>query len=395
MGQKREGGRLGSTADPLERRDSSIRLGTGPATGLRVRDLFEYAVPGVAVLDLNGVVVDCNPSFAGMVGRNALELKYTELFAFVHPDDRSRSRAELDRMVRGQTPAFVIEKRFVRPDSSIVWVRSSVSLLREENQTPTHIVTIAEDLTMLRMAERALIQNEKLAMVGRLSASIAHELNNPLESVVNLLFLIAQGENLEEVHQFARQAEQEMKRVAQIATQTLRFYRQQSAPGPLQLGEVLDSVLALFEGRLRNGNVDVVKRYVDCVSPLIAYSGELRQVFVNLIGNALDAMGDHGTLRIDARPSRSWIDGREGVRVTVCDSGSGIPREMLKKVFEPFVSTKENHGTGLGLWISCEIIRRHGGVLRVRSAVSGPRRGTAMSVFLPTPPRLKDASVAA
>jgi signal transduction histidine kinase len=278
----------------------------------------------------------------------------------------------------------------------VVWVRNSVSLLRDEKHTPLQIVTIAEDLTLYRLAERALIQNEKLAAVGRLSASIAHELNNPLESVINLLFLISHGENKEEMQHFAQQAEQEMRRVAQIATQTLRFYRQQSAPSPLQLGEVVDSVLALFEGRLSQRNVRVVKRYIRSEQLIVAYSGELRQVFVNLISNALDAMNDHGVLRIDVRPSRNWRGGGEdGMRVILCDSGSGIPKHLLHKIFEPFVSTKENKGTGLGLWISREIIRRHGGSLCVRSQVSGARRGTAMSVFLPFPSAAAGENLAA
>jgi PAS domain S-box-containing protein len=361
-----------------------------------LRKIFEYAVPGLAVFDPDGSVLDCNASFAAMTGRSREELQHTDSFSFVHPDDRERSRSDLNRLLEGQSPAFVIEKRLVRPDASIVWVRNSVSLIRDAENKPLQIVTIAEDMTMFRLAEQALIKNEKLAAVGRLSASIAHELNNPLESIINLLFLISHGSDVAEMQHFAELAEQEMRRVAQIATQTLRFYRQQSAPAALHLGEVIDSVLALFEGRLYQRNVRVVKRFVRCDQLMIAYSGELRQVFVNLVSNALDAMNDHGVLHIDVRPSRNWQGGGEpGMRVLVCDSGSGIPRQMLQKIFEPFVSTKENQGTGLGLWISREIIRRHGGVLRVRSQVSGPRRGTAMSVFLPFPASDKSAILAA
>jgi signal transduction histidine kinase len=159
---------------------------------------------------------------------------------------------------------------------------------------------------------------------------------------------------------------------------------------------VVDSVLALFEGRLSQRNVRVVKRYIRSEQLMVAYSGELRQVFVNLISNALDAMNDHGVLRIDVRPSRNWRGGGEdGMRVILCDSGSGIPKHLLHKIFEPFVSTKENKGTGLGLWISREIIRRHGGSLCVRSQVSGARRGTAMSVFLPFPSAAAGENLAA
>ncbi len=348
-------------------------------------EVFDQAVPGFAVFDLDGNIIDCNPSFAKLVGRSREELQTINSAALIHPEDLGRSARDMERLVTGKSSAFVIEKRYVRPDGGIVWVRNSVSLIRATGGHPPQLVTISEDLTLFRLAEHALIKNEKLAAVGRLSASIAHELNNPLEAVTNLLFLIGHASEMDEVHRYARLAEQELVRVTQIATQTLRFYRHEAAPAPIQMADVLESVLALFEGRLRRLHVKVVKRYLPSSDPLRANSGEIRQVFVNLISNALDAMDDTGRLRIDVRPSRSWEQPEvPGVRVTISDSGSGIPREMLKKIFEPFVSTKESNGTGLGLWISKEIVHRHGGTLRVRSAVSGQRRGTAMSVFLPS-----------
>jgi PAS domain S-box-containing protein len=348
------------------------------------QEVFETAVPGFAVFDLKGNVIDCNPAFAKTVGRSREELQTLNSASLVHPEDRDRSVQQVKRLVAGEIASFVIEKRYVRPDGNVVWVRNSVSLIRATAGRPPQLVTISEDLTLLRMAERALVKNEKLAAVGRLSASIVHELNNPLEAVTNLLFLITYTSELDEIRHYARLAEQELARVTQIATQTLRFYRHEAAPAPLQMADILDSVLALFEGRLRRRHVNIIRRYLPTSDPLRAYSGEIRQVFVNLISNALDAMGDTGELRIDVRPSRSWERPEiSGVRVTISDTGSGIPREMLKRIFEPFVSTKESNGTGLGLWISKEIVRRHGGSLRVRSNTSGKHQGTAMSVFLP------------
>ena len=346
--------------------------------------VFEAAAPGFAVFDLEGNVIDCNPAFAHSVGRSREELQTLNSAALVHPEDRARSIQQIKRLVAGEIASFVIEKRYIRPDENVVWVRNSVSLIRASAGQPPQLVTISEDLTLLRMAERALIKNEKLAAVGRLSASIVHELNNPLEAVTNLLFLIGHTSELDEMRRYARLAEEELARVTQITTQTLRFYRHEAAPAPLHMADILDSVLALFEGRLRRRNVNIIRRYLPTSDPLRAYSGEIRQVFVNLISNALDAMGDTGDLRIDVRPSRNWEHPEiSGVRVTICDTGSGIPSDMLKRIFEPFVSTKESNGTGLGLWISKEIVRRHGGTLRVRSSVSGKRHGTAMSVFLP------------
>ena len=197
------------------------------------------------------------------------------------------------------------------------------------------------------------------------------------------------------MHYYSHLAEQELARVTRIATQTLRFYRPQSAPAPVDLKDVLESVLALFEGRIRRDRVSVTTQYREATPSLLAYSSELRQVFLNLVGNSLDAMSPDGKLQISVRPSRNWVGNHaRGVRVTVCDAGSGIPKALLQKVFEPFVSTKEQSGTGLGLWISRDIIRRHGGVLHVRSNPSGPRRGTCMSVFLPEATEKADANAA-
>jgi PAS domain S-box-containing protein len=350
-----------------------------------VLDSFQYAVPGLAIFSLSGSILECNPAFARIVGRPIEELRHTESSRLIHPEDRDRSEGDMRRLLTGESPAFVIEKRYVRPDGEAVWVRNSVSLLRDADRRPIQIVTISEDIGFPRMAEQALIRSEKLAVVGRLSASIMHELNNPLESVNNLLYLISHDEDIERVRAYAGLAEEEMKRVTEIATHTLRFYRQQSEPAPFQLTDLVDGVFALFEGRLRNSNIEVIKRYQEGTSQLVASSGELRQVLVNLIGNALDAIGSKGTLRIDVRTSADWAQsGIPGLRISICDTGSGIPKNMLKNIFEPFVSTKEDRGTGLGLWISKEIIRRHGGSLSVRSSTSGIHRGTIMSVFIPT-----------
>jgi len=350
-----------------------------------LEDALENAVPGLAVLDLSGVVADCNAAFAALLGSEPAALRGVEAAMLVHPEHRRQARLDLRRLRSGDCASFVAELRMQRADGSSVPLRQSVTVLRDLADGPPEIVIIVEDLTPLKQAERALCASERLASLGRLSASIAHELNNPLESVCNLLFLISSATDFEEMRGYAVQAEREMARVAQIAKQTLRFSRRQSSPAPTYLGEVIDSVLALLQGRLRNRNVSIVKRYSAAQEPAFAYSGELRQVFINLICNALDAMEEKGTLRIDIRPSRNWKEqDLRGVRVTICDSGSGIPRHLLKTIFEPFVSTKEDHGTGLGLWISHEIVTRHGGTLRVRSSMQGPRRGTAMSVFLPT-----------
>ena len=232
-----------------------------------------------------------------------------------------------------------------------------------------------------RLAEEALRKSEKLAVAGRLAASIAHEINNPLESVTNLLYLIRNATSLDDAKQYCELAEKELRRVSEIATQTLRFYRQQSEATRLDVTQITDSVLSLYQGRLHSHQVKVVCDYRTHAS-LLCYAGELRQLVANLVSNALDAMKHTGTLTLRLRDARG-VDGRDGVRLTIADTGSGIPATVREHIFEPFITTKGATGTGLGLWVSAEILRKHEGSMTFRSSTTPGRSGTAFSIFLP------------
>ena len=255
--------------------------------------------------------------------------------------------------------------------------------MREANGTISGILALGVDVTDRRRVEAALLQSEKLAAVGRLSASIAHEINNPLEAVTNLLYLIDQEDNLSEsARSFTHLAQQELARVSQIATQTLRFYRQPTARTAVRISEQLDSVLKLYQGRLASASVEVVRDYRGA-APLLAFEGELRQVFTNLVGNALDAARNGGKIILREREATDWRNGRKGVRVTVADSGHGMSKETLTRIFEPFFSTKGITGTGLGLWVTQGIIQKHEGRAKVRSSENQRRHGTVFVLFFP------------
>jgi PAS domain S-box-containing protein len=247
--------------------------------------------------------------------------------------------------------------------------------------TTRWVGAILVDTTEQRRAEEALRRTEKLAATGRLAASIAHEINNPLESVMNLLFLIRQEDLAPEPARFAELAQQEVTRVAEITQQTLRFYRQSTLPAETNVRELLDSVLTLHTGRIQSLQVDLRRDYPGDLQ-LFCLAGELRQVFANLIGNALDAMTPAGG-RLTVRARRITRHGTSGVRVTVADTGSGIAPNALRHIFEPFFTTKEATGTGLGLWVSDQIIRKHHATAHVRSCTAGPRAGTVFTVFFP------------
>lgn len=244
------------------------------------------------------------------------------------------------------------------------------------------ITAASLEITAQKRTENALVQSEKLAAVGRLAASIAHEINNPLESVTNLLFLAKHSSDLESSRDYLNLADSELTRVSQIATQTLRFHRQNSRSIPARIYEILDNVLALYQGRIANAGIRVERQYRETAA-LTCFADEMRQVFANLISNALDATPSGGAIIVRKRGGRSWKNGQPGIRVTVSDSGSGMNAETRNRIFEAFFTTKGNTGTGLGLWVSHGIIEKHGGTFRVRSSQAEIRHGTTFSLFIP------------
>ena len=241
------------------------------------------------------------------------------------------------------------------------------------------ITAASLEITAQKRAEQALVQSEKLAAVGRLAASIAHEINNPLKSVTNLLYLAKHAADLEVARHYMDLAEAELARVTQIATQTLRFHRQNSKAAPARFTEVLDNVLALYQGRLSNGGIQVKRQYHDS-RPLTCFADEIRQVFANLVSNAVDATMTGGAIVVRQRERTDRRTGKRGIRITVADSGVGMSAETRKRIFEAFFTTKGNTGTGLGLWVSHGIVEKHGGTVRVRSSRNETRHGTVFSL---------------
>lgn len=249
------------------------------------------------------------------------------------------------------------------------------------------------DTTQRRSSEEALRKTEKLAAAGRLAASIAHEINNPLEAVTNLLYLIRLQDSLNaETTEYVELAQHEVARVSEITQQTLRFYRQSTLPSMAIVGELMDSVLTLHQGRVNSLQVQVERYYQPDVE-LFCFTGELRQLFANLIGNALDAMmPGPGRLTLSVRRSHLWSDPSvEGIRISVIDTGCGMSDEVRERIFEPFFTTKEATGTGLGLWVSAEVVHKHHGTIRIRSRAAGQeknndavRSGTVFMIFFPS-----------
>ncbi len=277
-----------------------------------------------------------------------------------------------------------------KPARPWTWLASAYPV-----HTDTHQVrwagVIVLDATERKLSEEALRKTEKLAATGRLAASIAHEINNPLEAITNLLFLLHNFCQLQNpALNYVEMAEAEARRISEITQQTLRFYRQSTLPARANMSELLDSVLTLYHGRLHTLGIDVERRY-DPAMDLFCFAGEVRQVFANLVGNSIDAAGEGVRLLVRARRSRNWLRPEQrGIRFAVADTGSGMAPEVRERVFEAFFTTKEVTGTGLGLWVSHEIILKHRGLVHVRSRTAEPGKpsGTVFQLFIPDDPNL-------
>ena len=312
---------------------------------------------------------------------------YVEWAAF-HRDGRRVQGEEypLPRAIKSGHPQPPEEYLYERGDGTRAWVSIAASPILNEQGEVTGGVVALSDIDLQKRSELALIQNEKLAAVGRLAASISHEINNPLEAVTNLIYLSRHSENLsEEVRGYLESADQELARVSQIVSHTLRFHRQSTNPNALTAQELLAPTLGLFAGRMANAqiNLDLQHRGGDLIT---CYEGEIRQVLNNLVGNAIDSMKQGGRLIVRTRRSRLWKRDVSAVRITIADTGSGVPPSVLSHIFEAFFTTKGTNGTGLGLWISRGIVEKHSGDLQVRSAAERSPSGTVFSLLLPCDP---------
>jgi two-component system NtrC family sensor kinase len=274
----------------------------------------------------------------------------------------------------------------VQPDVAAVNEGLMLGLVRQHELTE-----IAEQLNVQlqaeiigrKKAEDALINSEKLASVGRMAAVLAHEINNPLEAVTNVLFLAQTTKGLPEVaRQYLQLADAELKRIAHITRQTLGFYRENSAPITFRLAILLDSVLDLLQAKQISKRAIVDKQCEEQLQ-MTALQGELRQVVSNLLMNSLDAIAEAGKITLRATISKGFRGTRHCIRITISDNGQGMSDTALGQIFQPFFTTKGSVGNGLGLWVSKQIVEKHGGWIQVRSRTNGPRQGTTFSVVLP------------
>lgn len=331
--------------------------------------------------DVNTGISHWPPGISALWGLPAEyhEITFEEFANRIHPEDRDRV-VEVVRSSLEKTGTYEVEFRVVWPDGSTHWLSARGAIVRDQNGQPTQVAGIALEVTERVKTEEALRQSEKLAAAGRLAATIAHEINNPLEAVTNLLYLARLDSSLPStVREYLNQADQELGRVSLIARQTLGFYRETASPHNVNLSEAVEQIAALYSKKLVSKNV-ALKTELDPQALVYGSQGELRQVVSNIMLNALDAVSMGGTICVRVRN----LERKHVVRLIVADNGSGIARENRSRLFQPFFTTKRDVGTGLGLWVSKGIVEKHSGRVRLRSSTTPGKSGTVFVIDLPT-----------
>ncbi|QHN02847.1 response regulator [Granulicella sp. WH15] len=348
------------------------------ASESRFHRLVEAMPLGLLITDAAGNVTYANAAIERLLGYSAGQLASgTIRVASLLP--------QLIPLIEPAISAEPSEQICVTSDGRTMEVLVGAAVLNPETRAEDRLAAaFIADLTLQKKSEEVLRRTEKLAVAGRLAASIAHEINNPLEAITNCLYLLAQSNLEPEARSYLELSQKELNRVAQITVQTLKFYRGSTWPVFTDVNELIESVLVVLDLRMRQHQIQVVweQRKIPEVE---AYDGEIRQVVVNLISNAIDALNGGGKIIIRTSYTRDWISGREGVGITIADTGTGMDAATRSRIFEPFFSTKGITGTGLGLWVSREIVDRHKGFLRLKSRRSTPEAtgGTVFRLFIP------------
>ncbi len=340
----------------------------------------------VIATDQHGKVTFLNPVAEKLTGTRlaqAMGRHIGEVFPIFNEDTRKPVEDPVRKVLElGHVVGLANHTVLQSSDGRLVPIEDSAAPIRDDRSRLLGVVLVFRDVTNERKAQELMRKTEKLAATARLSATVAHEINNPLEAVVNLIYIAKKSAgDAPAVIESLSLAEQELDRVAHLTRQTLGFYRESNVPERIEVSELIEIVLRLYSNRLKNKNITVVRDFGEC-PPVFGVSGELKQVMSNLIANAADAVSANGTITVRLHCAHS--DGESAVQVMVEDDGPGVDHENVDRIFEPFFTTKEDVGTGLGLWISKEIVTRHGGSIAVRSRQeNGSARGAAFTVTLP------------
>lgn len=356
---------------------------------LRLAAIVESSDDAIVSKNLHSIIISWNTAAEKLFGYTAEEMVGQSILKIIPPELAEEEDLILAKIRAGERLDHFETVR-VTKDGERVDVSITVSPVLNREGKVIGAAKIARDITKRKKMEETLRISERLASVGRLAATVAHEINNPLEAVTNLVYLAKnQAADPQLVHHYLSMAQDELSRVSFISHQTLGFYREHHGARRVTLKEPLQQLVAMFSTRAKTKGIDI-QLEIRSNPEIWAVAGEIRQLLANLLSNSLDALKSQGVIKIRVSSSCSQEGKRRpGVRITIADSGSGIPKENRRKIFEPFFTTKEDVGTGLGLWICHSIVTKLSGNVRLRSSTKPGRSWTIFSVFLPLQPELK------
>ncbi|HEY5029661.1 MAG TPA: CHASE3 domain-containing protein [Candidatus Angelobacter sp.] len=351
----------------------------------------------VIATDEQGMVIFINPIAEDLTGiklRQAQGQPIQKVFPIFNEETRNPVENPVAKVLElGRIMGLANHTILQHADGHVIPIEDSAAPIFDDARKLRGVVLVFRDVTAEKQAQSVLRKAEKLAAAGRLAATVAHEINNPLEAVCNLIYIVKNTGNLpEDIVNYLNMAEQELDRVSHITRQTLGFYRDSSEPGAVPLRGVLESVVRLYENKIKSKSIALEMDLADC-PPIQGLQGEIKQLVANLISNAADAVEPGGKIRISLATAQS--EHGKGVAIQIADNGPGVPEKNHAHIFEPFFTTKEDVGTGLGLWVSKEIAERHGGTIQLDTSNSNGLGGAVFTVFLPFEAHLEAAGGAA
>jgi PAS domain S-box-containing protein len=353
----------------------------------RFKTTLESIGDGVIACDLKGRVQFMNAiaaSLTGWAAEDATGRPLAEVFHIIHEETREPAENPVEAVRRVKTVVSLANHTALvsRQGREYVIDDSAAPILGPDGKM-TGIVLVFHDVTEQRRTEAALIAGEKLAVAGRLAASIAHEIHNPLDSVSNLLFLLKEEKDPARRDQYLQMAEQELARTMQISRTMLSLYRESKAPVTVDLKDLVEGVLLLLERRIAMQQIDVACEFAEPCT-VEGFPAEIRQVVTNVLVNAIEAAGMKGRIRIRLRMAPAEEFRGAGAMIEVADSGPGIQNGDAHRLFRPFFTTKGEKGTGLGLWVSMGIVQKHGGSIRLHNCDEAQYTGACASIYLPS-----------
>jgi PAS domain S-box-containing protein len=344
--------------------------------------IIESSEDAIIGESLDGTITSWNRGAEKMFGYRREDAMGRSV-SILHTEGDAEELGAILKLIQLGRSATHFETTRKRKDGTLIDVSISVSPVRDESHRVIGAAKIIRDITDRRRTEELVRKNEKLAVAGRLAASVAHEINNPLAALTNLLYLLKAEKLSEQASEFLSMADRELGRIAHITTQALGFYKESGPASPYQLRQLVDQALEIHQHRVEAGSIEVEEQCEESIS-VLCHGGEITQVFVNLIGNALDAMNGNGRLYIRVRAVSDSKETRSAIRMSIADNGPGMPKEILKHLFEPFNTAKGQTRTGLGLWMCEQIVVRHRGRIRIKSSQHPIGHGTVVCVVLPT-----------